>query len=96
MNSAGSKPALFALQIVVLLDCRDFFGLQPFLSLYHAEFDLLPFLQRTETFSLDLAEVDEDILAGGTLDEAVTFSVVEPFHRTDFSISHKTQLIPVS
>lgn len=52
------------------------------------ELNLLAFFERPESVALDCREVHEDIIAALALDEAITFSVVEPLdlarntHRT--------------
>lgn len=82
-------PALRGL--LVLMDQRQLeysnLGcLQALRALLDGEFDLLAFLQAAKTITDDRGEVNENIVSFITLDEAVAFSIVEPFDRTDFTI----------
>jgi len=66
----------------------DISGLQTFGAFFDGEFHLLAFLQVLEAFALDGREVDENIRAAFTLDEAETLCTIEPFNRTDYTIRH--------
>ena len=46
------------------------------------EFNNFTLLQGLESLLLDLAVMDEDVLFSSLSDEAKTFGIVEPFHRT--------------
>ena len=66
----------------------DVAGLGSLRTVDNLEFDLLAFLQGPEAGPLNRGEVHEDVVASFALDEAITFSVVEPLdlarntHRT--------------
>ena len=63
-------------------------GLGSLRTVDNLEFDLLAFLEGPEAGTLNRGEVHEDVVASFALDEAITFSVVEPLdlarntHRT--------------
>src|SRR5688572_8703014 len=67
---------------------RDVPGLGSLRTVDYLEFDLLAFLEGPEAGPLNRGEVHEHIVASFALDEAITFSVVEPLdlarntHRT--------------
>jgi hypothetical protein len=60
----------------------DILGLESFSSLDHLKLNLLVLLERLETFSLDGGMMHEDIGAVLLGNEAITLSIVEPFHLT--------------
>jgi hypothetical protein len=66
----------------------DVSSLQTLGAFFDGEFHLLAFLQVLEAFALDGREVDEDIGAAFTFDEAEALCSVEPFNRTDYTIRH--------
>jgi hypothetical protein len=71
-------------------DSSDVRSLEAFGALRKIELDSLAFVQRPVSILLDGGIVDENILAGRALDESVTFSSVEPLHRTLLSTHKQT------
>src|SRR5271154_7193350 len=61
--------------------------LEAFRAFEQIELDGLAFIQRAVAVLLDGREMHEHILAGGALDESVSFRPVEPLHST--LLSHK-------
>ena len=59
-------------------------GLGAFLSIGHRELDLLAVCQGFETITLDGTEVNENIGAAFTFDEAETFCFVEPLYGASY------------
>ena len=59
-------------------------SLQPLGALCNVELHSLPLLEALEPACLDCREVDKNILAALTADEAVAFGVVEPLYRSLF------------
>jgi len=66
----------------------DVSSLQTFGAFFDGEFDFLAFLKVLEAIALNSREVDEDIRAAFTFDEAETLCTIEPFNRTDYTIRH--------
>ena len=52
-------------------DHRHVLGLQAFLSLDHAELDLLAFLQRAVPLTTNLLEMDEHVITAATLEKTL-------------------------
>ena len=77
----------FRLSVRQCLLGNNVHGLQTFGALLDGELHLLAFLQAAETFTLDSGEVDENVRAAFASDEAVTFTIVEPFDRADDTFS---------
>jgi hypothetical protein len=71
-------------------DRVHFVGLQALLALHHLEAHLLAFLQTLEPIALDGAEMDENVLAILTGNEAKPLGVVEPLDGTNLTIRHET------
>jgi hypothetical protein len=70
------------------LESYDVCSLQTLGTLLDGEFHFLAFFEVLETFTLYGREVDEDIRAAFTFDEAETLCSIEPFNRTDYTIRH--------
>ena len=66
----------------------DVLSLRALLTLGHAELHALTFSQGLETLSVDCSEVYEYIRALVLLDEAETFSLVEPFYLASADVRH--------
>jgi hypothetical protein len=63
-------------------------SLRALLTLGHAELHALTFSQGLKTLSVDCSEVYEYIRALVLLDEAETFSLVEPFYLASADVRH--------
>jgi hypothetical protein len=63
-----------------LRDLGDLVSLWPLLSLDHFELDRVTFLQGLEAFTLNGRVMNEYIRSAILADEAVTLSIVKPFH----------------
>jgi hypothetical protein len=74
--------------LLLSLDCGHILRCRAFLSLDHFKLNLLSFLQRLETFSLNGAVVDKNIVATGAFNEAKAFLVVEPLNGSTLTIGH--------
>ena len=61
----------------------------PLLALNHFEFNRLAFAQGAEAFGLNDAVVHEDVVTAFPLDEAIAFSIVEPFHGSGYAVSNE-------
>ena len=68
----------------------DVCRLEPFWSLQQIKLHRLALIQRTVSVFLDGGEMHEHILSGGTLDETIPLSPVEPFYCS--FLSHKKLL----
>jgi len=79
----------------ISLQRNDVAGLQAFGAAFDGEFDALALIQGAETVSLDSREVDENIFAAITGDEAVAFGGVEPFDGALYSFGHGVTFTPV-
>lgn len=66
----------------------DVCRLQTFGALLDSEFDLLAFGQGLVARHLNGGEVDEDIRAAITLDEAEALARIEPLHGADDAFAH--------
>jgi hypothetical protein len=70
---------------MVSLGTADVFGLQALGTCFDLKLDLRTFIEGFIPIHLDGGVVDENVLPAGTLDKAVAFRSVEPFHDTFFS-----------
>ena len=68
------------------LDGADVLGLPAFRALGHVELDLLAFLQAAEDAGLNGREMNENVFAGLTADEAVALGIVKPLYCSLFHI----------
>jgi hypothetical protein len=59
-------------------------SLKAFRAVNDLKLDIHAFFQRTISRRLDRGVVDENVLAGFTLDETVAFSCVEPLYTASF------------
>ncbi len=75
------------------LDPADVGRLVSFRALQEIEFDSFAFIQRAVAILLNGGIVHEYVFAGGTLNEAVSLSAIEPLYRTSFS--HNRLLSPL-
>src|SRR5690606_18908259 len=66
----------------------DFLGLQPLLTLHHAEAHFLAFLQGAVPRAGNGTEMDEHIRAGIAADKAESLGIVEPLDGADLTIRH--------
>src|SRR3989304_8546091 len=57
-------------------------------TLFNSEFDLLAFLQVTETVTLNGGEMDENVRSTFALDKAEALVTVEPLYCTSYSVRH--------
>jgi len=64
------------------------FGLQAFLALHAGVFHPLPFDQGTMPLTADRPIVDENIRTTFTLNEAITFGIVEPLNIPSLTRRH--------
>jgi hypothetical protein len=71
-------------RLSVLSDFRHVCGLGSFLSLYDFELHFVPFGERLEAGSTDGAEMDENVRASLSRNEAKAFGVIEPLYRTSY------------
>jgi hypothetical protein len=62
------------------LESGDVRGLQALRPTGDFEFNRLSFVQRLISLRLNRGEMDENVLAGLTLDESIAFAGVEPLH----------------
>ena len=72
------------IRAVPQLELVDLFRLQALRSTRHHEADLCALIQRPVTLGLDRREVDENVLAGFTLDESKSLRGVKPLHGSLF------------
>jgi hypothetical protein len=70
-------------QYVEVLDDDDVSRLKTFRPLLDGELHSLALFQGPEAVRLDCGEVDENVRAAFTLDEAVALPAIEPLDRTD-------------
>jgi hypothetical protein len=73
------------------LQGHDVGGLQALGALLDCELDALPF---SEVFSLNGCVVDEHVLRTLARDKAIAPGTVEPFHGSDFTITHVLYFFP--
>ena len=66
----------------------DVGSLRAFIALLDFKFDLLAFIQVSETLALDGRVVDKDIRAVLTSNKAVALAAVEPLDRADDTFRH--------
>ena len=69
-----------------MLDFFHGFCLKTLGSLGDGEFDRFAFVQRAISFRLNGGVMDEDIIPGRPLDEAIALRIVKPLHYALFSI----------
>jgi hypothetical protein len=84
---AQKKPrqaGLFLLTVCSLTDFRYVGCLRSFLSLHDFEFHFVPFGEGFEARPSDGAEMDENVRASLSRDEAKSLGVIEPFYRTSY------------
>jgi hypothetical protein len=84
---AQKKPrqaGLFLLTVCSLTDFRYVGCLRSFLSLHDFEFHFVPFGERLEAGPTDGAEMDENVRASLSRNEAKSLGVIEPLYRTSY------------
>src|SRR5205085_11108254 len=86
LNVAPPRTAAPQLRRPLLLAfcAADVFRLQAFRPLLHVEFDSFSLVEGPVTARLDGGVMNEDVLTGIALEEAVAFVIVEPLHSTNF------------
>jgi len=71
-----------------LLERPNCYGFGALGTLLHRELNTLVFDQRSVSLAFDGREMDEDIIARISGDEAEALYIVEPFDGTGFSFAH--------
>ncbi len=67
---------------------RDVGRLRALRALLDSKFNLLSFLQVTETITLNGGEMDEDVRSTFAFNEAEAFITIEPLYGTSYTIRH--------
>ena len=80
IDKAGTPAEDRGIYNILGFDFSNFLGLISLGSLGYAEFNLIPFIQGPETFSLNSGMVHENIIPGIAPDETVAFFVIEPLN----------------